>query len=196
MIKKLHFIWINRKGKPIPPQCLGFIREWQKLYPDFDLKVWVNEDIAGLGDSVLTDAWAHSDRDEAALVDRMRLLVVNRHGGIYADIDTKPIRNMSELITDKILVGESGMRSQRGKREIVLNLFYSPPNHEALTWATDNFPGFDAAEAAREIEARFSPKLDVKPVNFFQGTALTAETYSLHWPYRLHTWGLRRLICA
>ena len=41
--KKIHYVWVGTA--PIPKQDQKYIKQWQKLHPDYEIKRWTEKDI-------------------------------------------------------------------------------------------------------------------------------------------------------
>jgi len=194
LCKNIHFIWINRAGKPLPEKYCGFIQKWRDLYPEFEVKLWGNDSVAGLKDEAVLEAWASSDYDEANVTNRMRLLIVNLFGGIYADVDTEPIKRMVEVIqdSDKLVIGAT-QTIRAGLPTVDTNLFYSPPDNPVLVSTLASIPRCSGSYGVnRYFVEKHRSNITICPVEYFQGCRVTPKTYSLHWPHRLGSWMLTK----
>ena len=191
MTKKIHFIWISRKNEPIPSKCVDFVKLWKLMYPDWEVTVWGNEVISTFDDSTLQGAWKDATIAEAQVSNRLRILIVQRHGGIYADIDTKPIKPMTELIqqSQDFIVGLTEARMSNGGYIVDMNLFYSTPGHPLLALLLKKFGILRMGNReVNEYVANTAQNITKCPPRYFQGGQLYPETYTLHWPYRMATW--------
>lgn len=193
MTKKIHFIWINRKGDPIPQQCKEFLSLWTAMYPDWTIKVWGNDDIAGLKDPVLDSVWANKDIMEAQVANRMRMQIVYQQGGLYADIDTKPIKSIVpvlEAATHDLVTGLTQARTSTGGFIVDMNLFYASAGNTVLNSCLTNFPVQERGNRTVNefIANQCKDYITAMPYKFFQAITLFPESITLHWPYRMATW--------
>jgi mannosyltransferase OCH1-like enzyme len=193
MTKKIHFVWINRKGDPIPKQCQEFVALWHQMYPDWEIKVWGNSDIAGLKDPVLDTSWANKDIMEAQVCNRMRMTIVYQNGGLYADIDTKPIKSIVpvlEAATHDLVCGLTQSRTSTGGYIVDMNLFYATAGNTILASCMSNFPVQERGNKTINefIANQCKDFITAMPYMYFQAVQLYPETITLHWPYRMATW--------
>lgn len=83
---------------------------WKKEFPDFEYKMWTDEDNLKL---IETDyPWFletyKSYEKNIMRVDMIRYFILDKYGGIYADMDYKCIKNfLNELPQDKVAISES-----------------------------------------------------------------------------------------
>ena len=93
--KKIHQIWIG--SEPIPPFCLEYAKEIEKEYPEYEFKIWYENDLKSLPSCKFLEAtndnkfWGYS-------VDWYRAIILKLHGGIYLDIDVKFLNKIPESI--------------------------------------------------------------------------------------------------
>jgi len=100
--KIIHQIWIG--DEPMPEHCVEFIQQMQELNPDYEYRLWGNE----IFDEVYKDdvflKYYRTDPTLykwAFIADRIRLLLLRDYGGIYVDVDAKPIQSFN-LVRDKL----------------------------------------------------------------------------------------------
>ena len=91
--KKIHQIWLG--PKPIPKLYKEYTKTWQALHPDWEYKLWREEDIASW-DFASKDLFnkASSYQEKA---DILRYEILYKHGGLYVDMDYKAFKNFDEL---------------------------------------------------------------------------------------------------
>lgn len=83
----LHHIWFGPKDVPEDWRSV-----WQRMHPGWEHRLWREADMAGLpldarfGDFLERGVW-HGAADLA------RVAILRRHGGVYVDIDSKPLRS-------------------------------------------------------------------------------------------------------
>jgi len=192
MVPLLNFIWISRNHKSIPDKCVKYVKSWLELNPSFKLRMWGNADIPSFSDDLLMDQWRNALIDEAMVSNRMRLLVINRVGGMYVDVDTNPIKPIEELIKSSkefVLGACHVIDSVNLKPKLDLNIFYSEPSSVVLTHGLVAATGTQrAGKIADFMRDKYENRMTICPPTFFQDFRLTPETYSLHWPNRLATW--------
>lgn len=95
MIPKLiHFFWFG--GNPIPEKDLKNIESWKKYCPDYEIKMWTEDnyefpDVDYVKQAVDAKKWGH-------VSDYARLDVLYRYGGVYFDTDVEIIKPIDDLL--------------------------------------------------------------------------------------------------
>ena len=102
---------------------------WKKHFPDFEYKMWTDEDNENL---IKTDYPWFLDtytkyENKINRIDIVRYFILDKYGGIYADMDYICIKNFyNELPKDKVSISESPYK----ENEIIQNaLMCSPKKH-------------------------------------------------------------------
>lgn len=92
--KIIHQIWIGSKPAP------KFMKEWPKMYPDYEYKLWDNntvKELFPLKNQHLYDGYDYETSNVwNGRSNLLRLEILNKYGGIYIDADTKPLRKMED----------------------------------------------------------------------------------------------------
>lgn len=83
--------------------ALSNLRAWKRLHPSWRLVLWTDDDLEKLADGALGSlselGRAFEDLPPNIVrVDFLRYLILQLFGGIYADIDVQPLRNLSLLL--------------------------------------------------------------------------------------------------
>lgn len=92
--KIIHYCWFG--GNPLPKSAIKCINSWKKFFPDYEIKEW-NESNFDVNAHVYTK-YCSGTKKWAYLSDYVRLVIVERYGGIYFDTDVEVVRYPSELI--------------------------------------------------------------------------------------------------
>lgn len=92
--KIMHHIWI---GDPMPSHLSANILAWADMHPDWDMKLWTEHEIdeIGLHNRALYDQAEKivpSDAVEQFRADIARYEILALFGGMYTDVDTRPLR--------------------------------------------------------------------------------------------------------
>ncbi|WP_343530498.1 glycosyltransferase [Pedobacter sp.] len=95
--KIIHYCWFGR-GE-MPELALNCLESWRKFLPDFEIKVW-NEDNFDVN-SFRFSAEAYKERKFAFVSDVCRLYALKEMGGIYMDTDVEFLRPLDEDILGK-----------------------------------------------------------------------------------------------
>lgn len=92
--KIIHYCWFGR-GK-MPLLALECIKSWEKYLPDFEIRVW-NEDNFDLNKYQYVME-AYEERKFAFVTDVCRLYALKIEGGIYMDSDVEILKPLDEKI--------------------------------------------------------------------------------------------------
>jgi len=88
--RKIHFVWI---GGPMPEWAEWNIREFRRLNPDHVLCIHHEDALA----DEYRELYDQVD-DLASKADLLRYSVLERYGGWYFDVDTVPLRPVSDIV--------------------------------------------------------------------------------------------------
>lgn len=99
--KVIHYCWFG--GNPIPKNVKKYIKSWKKYCPDYEIKLWTEEnfDITShpfMEEAMKSKAWAF-------VSDYARLKIIYENGGIYLDTDVEVVRNLDCLLENKAFFG-------------------------------------------------------------------------------------------
>ena len=92
--KKIHYCWFGRN--PIPKKLMRCIDSWRRFCPDYEIIEW-NEDNFDVNMNGYT-RMCYEQKKFAFLSDYVRLLVVERHGGVYFDTDVELVKPIDGLL--------------------------------------------------------------------------------------------------
>ena len=99
--KIIHYCWFGRGEKPeLAKKCIA---SWRKFCPDFALREW-NEDNCDVR-AMPFMAEAYDAGKFAFVSDVVRLLVLEKFGGVYLDTDVEILQDFSPLLHDKGFLG-------------------------------------------------------------------------------------------
>jgi hypothetical protein len=92
----LHQSWINAD---VPERLAVYARTWRALHPDWDYRLWTDHDLRDFVGREHPHMLELFDRYPKPImrVDLARCLLLKTHGGIYADLDTEPLRSLDGL---------------------------------------------------------------------------------------------------
>lgn len=99
--KKIHYCWFGRKE--LPEKAKRCIESWKRFCPDYEIIEW-NEDNTNLCLNSYTK-WCYDNKKFAFLSDYIRLIVIEKYGGIYFDTDVEVIRAFDDLLVYKAFFG-------------------------------------------------------------------------------------------
>lgn len=94
--KIIHYCWFG--GKSLPKLAVKCKRSWEKFFPDYEIKEW-NERNFDVNAHPYTK-YCYENRLWAYLSDYVRLIVVEREGGLYFDTDVEVVKYPQDLLTN------------------------------------------------------------------------------------------------
>lgn len=96
--KKLHFIWVGDES--IRPDA--FIETWRRQHPDFEVRVWGNDDWKGRKwvNRRHMDRICEESRGYAAVADLMRWEILLDEGGFALDADSVCLQRLPDWLFD------------------------------------------------------------------------------------------------
>lgn len=94
--KKLHHIWVGE----LPPPT-KWLNSWKKKHPDWEYKLWGNDDLYGTEwiNQKQIDHYTKT-KEWGGVADCMRYEILHKCGGMVVGADWKCINNVDELFTD------------------------------------------------------------------------------------------------
>jgi mannosyltransferase OCH1-like enzyme len=123
--KKIHQIWLYNSA--IPVELSKNIELWKEMYPDWEYKLWLIDDINSLELS-MQDLYRKT-RKISEKLDIAKFEILHKFGGIYIDIHYVPIQNMSYLSNYyKFYAGLDAIKDNKSDIEVSTALIASRPN--------------------------------------------------------------------
>ena len=187
--KKIHQVWIG--FKEIPDWCQKFGEEMEAMHPEWEYKLWTHDEIFNQqykDDPFLQSYLTNPELYKWAFIaDRVRLLLLRDFGGVYCDLDAKPVRSFDEIL--KKLSPQhtffAGMKpTQEHNTLIDCTVYGSVPNgriingclscYESLTWAHGCKTFND------KIIATMSTDVALFGYEYFYDNKITQNTIILH----------------
>lgn len=209
--KKIHYFWFGNKQKP--DQILEYIKSWKKIFPDYDIIEW-NEDNFDVNCCKYTQE-AYAAGKYAFVSDYARLYVLYNYGGIYFDTDIEVCRSFDMLLSnhkmvlgfeDKHYVLTAFMASEPGMKCIYeLIQKYNSKSFVKDNGKYDTLPNpvivTDILEknglVANGKRQMFQPECEIFPYDFFsafniakQKLIVTENTVCIH--HCMGSWQTRR----
>ena len=102
----IHYCWFGRG--PMPELALKCIDSWHKFMPDYDYKLW-NEDNFDIKSNLYVSE-AYEARKYAFVSDYVRLYALLLEGGIYLDTDVEVLKSMDDLRHFDGFIGYEGTK--------------------------------------------------------------------------------------
>jgi len=98
--KIIHQIWVG--PNEIPEKSKYFIQKIKQLHPNYEYKLWIDNDINS--ENFLNYKFIVKTSNYAQKADIMRYEILYRYGGIYLDIDFEILQNLDNLINGSLVV--------------------------------------------------------------------------------------------
>ena len=178
-----HFVWLH--GSPtLPIDCQYFVDVWQELHSDWSITWWDGTEF-----ELTNQAQFDAVGNVGARADILRYEILQRHGGVYVDIDVEPCQNIERVIEHcSAFVGKQGS----GLGNYVVG---ATPQHEALKAMVRKIGELDVARIAdmkNNAVMRETGPDQIHRVMFDRGDVTAFESdifdgiYSTH--HRYGTW--------
>ncbi|MEX6501454.1 glycosyltransferase family 32 protein [Pseudomonas zhanjiangensis] len=99
--RKIHYCWFG--GRPLPLQAKRCLASWAYYLPDYKVVRW-DEQSFDVHSHPFTAA-AYAAGRYAFVADYVRMLVLQRHGGIYLDVDVEMCGRFDGLLEQRFFIG-------------------------------------------------------------------------------------------
>ena len=160
--KIIHYCWFG--GNPLPKLAEKCIASWRKYCPDYEIKLWNEENIdltsvAYMKEAYEAKAWGF-------VPDVARLQIIYENGGIYLDTDVEIIKPLDTLLDNSAFVGLEddkyialglGFGAEKGNEVIKMLLDKYKDMHFLLDNGTYN------KTAAPKYQTQFFYEIGFKP---------------------------------
>lgn len=100
--KIIHQVWL---GPEVPDHALASGSSWREHHPEWEYRLWRDEDVYDSGDWMLRDVFDRAadlvppDAVGQFKADLFRYELLRRQGGFYADCDTYALRPLDEALS-------------------------------------------------------------------------------------------------
>lgn len=108
----IHQIWIGTSV--MPADCRQWCHSFERMNPAWEYHLWGQDALERYADDPYLKFFAETGEKLAFVADRIRVLLLRDFGGIYLDVDCKPIRTLGDLdriVDDPEVDFLCGMRS-------------------------------------------------------------------------------------
>ena len=85
----LHFIWLGPKPLPVT-FAESLLPKWREMHPEsegYEVKLWTEADLPSLDFLANKDVILDKDLNPALRADFLRIELLHKFGGLYADVD-------------------------------------------------------------------------------------------------------------
>ena len=140
----LHYIWIG--GAPLPDTFRRNIETWRRHNPDFVIREW-NEGNLDWSSRYMRAAYMFGYWSRVSNLARLQIL--QRHGGIYLDVDVEMLRPLRPLLDNACFLG---FQDSRPNATWVNNaVFGAAPDHwfvnQSITRLLRRFTGVEKMDS-------------------------------------------------
>ena len=104
--RKIHYCWFGKTE--MPQQAKDCIASWHKYMPDWEYKLWNEENFEI--DSLPYTKEAYAAGKMAFVSDVARLRALHDEGGVYLDTDVEVFRSLESLLQYKAFAGFEGSK--------------------------------------------------------------------------------------
>ncbi|MEQ9115981.1 MAG: glycosyltransferase [Rickettsiales bacterium] len=124
--KTIHQIWLG--PYKLPKEFKKYSQLWQELHPDWQYKLWTEKDVKTLNfpdRDLYEKASSYQEKSEI-----LKFTILKQFGGLYADVDYKPVRKFDYLHhTYKFYGGISPPPEKTNDIHISTSIIASEPNN-------------------------------------------------------------------
>lgn len=199
--KIIHYCWFGRGEKPeLAQRCID---SWKNHCPDFEIREWNEDNCDYLAMPFMAEAY--ENKKYAFVSDVMRLIVLEKYGGVYYDTDVEVIKDISPLLENEGFIGfENDMYVNSGQ------VVASVAHHPVVQAMIEEYKSLHFARADGSVTPVGCPKVNtavmqrfgletngkeqlvsgirVYPADYFNPLdsvtgklTKTSNTYSVHW---------------
>lgn len=196
----LHQAWVGPKA--IPEREKQWCAQMKALNPTWDVRFYGNELLETYKTDAYVQALQHLGRPWAFVTDRLRMLLLRDHGGVWLDPDCQPMRPLDTLkeVWDGPATFVAGFRSpdrpdvalHRGVTLLDNTFLASAPNSRMCQrilslWRPQNVV-VDGHAVGVEIMRNCHSDVVLLNYRYFYATQNLPETICLHDAHNLASW--------
>ena len=178
--KIIHALWLGKKEMPADQKL--FVEGWKKKMPDWEVKVWRDEDLENLGKGIPFVEELKEKQKWGFISDWYRLYLVYTYGGVYIDTDVEVTKPFNDLLDAKFFLSyivDSSLQiaifgAEKGNQCVFDLLHFLESDYEKTKeirvsneWVTkyflDNYQDFQL----NGKEAHLSNGIDIYPMTYF-----------------------------
>lgn len=186
--KIIHQLWVG--DNPLPPQYVEWVENMKEMHPDYEHHLWGNEvfEEKYKDDPFLQNYVKNPEIYKWAFIcDRIRLLLLRDHGGIYVDVDAKPIRSFNRVL-ERLSPQHTffaGMKpSQENNTLVDCTVYGSVPQSRMINLCLDTYDDLNWANGCRvfndEIIKHCDTDIALLSYKYFYDTQIGDQAIVLH----------------
>ena len=186
--KIIHQIWVG--DAPIPEHCAKFVEDMKAIHPDWEHKLWGNEIFTEVykDDPFLQNYITNPDLYKWAFIsDRIRLLLLRDFGGVYCDVDAKPIRSFNKVRNQLAPQHTffSGLKPSQNNNTLVdCTVYGAAPNSRIVNACLAKYDRINWAHGCKtfsdEIISVIEPDVALFGYEYFYNWEVNDKTIVLH----------------
>ena len=182
----IHQTW---KNDQIPGEWQGFVQSWKKHHPDWEYKLWTNDDGAEFVKRFYPKfASTYFEYPfDIQRADAIRYLVIYHCGGLYVDLDFECLQPFDCLLdTDQLIIGFEPQKHvlEHAQQELLCNaLFASKPGSPFLKAVIDYLTVTDIKSFAHEVLETTGPMMLQKVYEHTEKKSVDAHPPSRFYPF-------------
>lgn len=185
--KIIHQLWIG--PDPMPQHCVEFCKEMKNMNPEFEHKLWGNEVLKQFNKDEYLNSYleAKSSIPIAFICDRIRLLLLKKYGGVYLDVDCKPIKPFSFIfnkLTNQHCFFAGMKRTQNHHTLIDCAIYGSTVNSRVIDDCLSTYEDLNFANGGHlfnnKIIETMEPDIALFGYEYFYNWEVTDKTVLLH----------------
>jgi mannosyltransferase OCH1-like enzyme len=193
--KIIHYAWFGNTA--LPENVKGCIASWKKTNPDFEIKLW-NEENVTLNDYPFA-LKMYQQKKWAFVVDHIRLVILEREGGIFLDADMYLLQSLSPLVDKQCVLGKesdedisAGMIASIPHHPFIKKClsFYEKNPTELITIPrvlTEVFTSYEEKDSIFIYPPKTFYPIDAENIGSYHGQFLGNDVLGVHlWNY---SWG-------
>lgn len=150
--KIIHYCWFG--GKEIPEQLKKYMASWKKYCPDYELKLWNEENFDINSNQYVREAY--ENKKYAFVTDYVRLFALYNYGGIYMDTDVEILKPLDGFVQNKAFFGFES------KDYIQTALIGSEPSHPIIKEFLDYYSNRHFINNSGECDTTTNVKIITK----------------------------------
>lgn len=128
--KIIHIVWLGKNTHPYSE----FLEKWRALHPDWEVKLWDDRYIELSPRKDIIKSLKHF----SAKSNIIRLELIGRYGGVYADVDIEPLQNLESLLGEL----EAFIGYQIQGEKVCNAIFGATARHPWVTTLLEILPAF------------------------------------------------------
>lgn len=158
-VKVIHRFWAG--DKEMPEEYVEFGKQWAELNPDWEVKLWGEDDLAEFPDmkKIFDDLYRRDDGRRGIelfvqMADVVGYAIVHKYGGVYVNCDIQPVRPLPELPNKAWASLENGIGD-------IVNAAIGAPRPRDVFWSRilSRLPGKYFANPTAEMVLTTGPSL-------------------------------------